>query len=188
MIAFSGLFSVTFSVVFAYVSDISSGPKMARSYGQVAATFAASLIITPALGAHLSKEYGDNLVILLATFIAILDSLFILFIVPESLGEKAKPAQNSLWERTDFITTVRRIGKDMLIWTICLAVFLSYLPEAGQYSCFFVYLKKVINFTKEDLAIFIAVLGTLSVLAQVSIKCIKCIKCLCDPSILLIDN
>lgn len=49
---------------------------------------------------------------------------------------------------------------------LCVAVFLSYLPEAGQYSCFFVYLRLVVGFTPEDVALFIAVVGLLSVVAQ----------------------
>ena len=45
-------------------------------------------------------------------------------------------------------------------------VFLSYLPEAGQYSCFFLYLRQVVNFSLNQVAIFIAVLCVTSVLAQ----------------------
>lgn len=135
MIAVSGLFSVTFSVVFAYVADLTTGPKRSSAYGQVSATFAASLIISPALGAHLSRNYGDNMVILLATSVAILDVLFILFIMPESLPEKLRSPQMSLWEQAAPITTIRKIGRDFMIWTLCLTVFLSYLPEAGEYKC-----------------------------------------------------
>lgn len=166
MIALSGLFSVTFSVVFAYVADLTSGPKRSSAYGQVSATFAASLIISPALGAYVSKVYGDNLVILLATIVAILDVLFILFIMPESLPEKLRSPQVSLWEQAAPLTTIRKIGRDFMIWTLCLTVFLSYLPEAGQYSCFFVYLKLIVGFSEEEVATFIACIGFLSVLAQ----------------------
>ena len=38
---------------------------------------------------------------------------------------------------------LRRIGQDHLILMLCVTVFLSYLPEAGEYSCFFVYLQLV---------------------------------------------
>lgn len=166
MIALSGLFSVTFSVVFAYVADLTSGPKRSSAYGQVSATFAASLIISPALGAYLSRIYGDNLVILLATTVAVLDVLFILFVMPESLPEKLRSPQMSLWEQAAPLTTIRKIGHDFMIWTLCLTVFLSYLPEAGQYSCFFVYLKLIIGFSEVQVAKFIAFIGLLSVLAQ----------------------
>ena len=37
------------------------------------------------------------------------------------------------------------MGQDQLILMLCVTVFLSYLPEAGEYSCFFVYLKLVSN-------------------------------------------
>lgn len=134
MIAISGLFSVTFSVVFAYVADLTTGQKRSSAYGQVSATFAASLIVSPALGARLSTLYGDNAVILLATVIAIFDVLFILFIVPESLPEKLRSPQLSLWEQAAPLSTLRKIGIDLMIWTLCLTVLLSYLPEAGKSS------------------------------------------------------
>jgi MFS family permease len=166
MIALSGLFSVTFSVVFAYVADLTTGPRRSSAYGQVSATFAASLIISPALGAHLGKVYGDNMVILLATVVAALDVLFILFVMPESLPEKLRSPQVSMWEQAAPLSTMRKIGRDFMIWTLCLTVFLSYLPEAGQYSCFFVYLKLIVGFSEESVAKFIAFIGLLSVLAQ----------------------
>ena len=62
-----------------------------------------------------------------------------------------------------------QVGRDRPIWLICVAVFLSYLPEAGQYSCFFVYLRLVVGFSPEDVALFIAVVGLLSVVAQTGI-------------------
>ena len=53
-----------------------------------------------------------------------------------------------------------------MILLLCVAVLLSYLPESGQYSCFFVYLRLVIGFSPEEVALFIAVVGLLSVVAQ----------------------
>lgn len=41
------------------------------------------------------------------------------------------------------LQALKKIGQDRTVLLLCLAVFLSYLPEAGQYSCFFVYLRLV---------------------------------------------
>ena len=79
MIAISGLFSVTFSVVFAYVADVTTESERSTAYGLVSATFAASLVTSPALGAYIGNNYGDNLVAIIATAIAAADVLFILF-------------------------------------------------------------------------------------------------------------
>lgn len=59
------------------------------------------------------------------------------------------------------------MGKDHTILMLCVTVFLSYLPEAGQYSCLFVYLKLVMGFSVVMVAVFIAVIGSISVCSQV---------------------
>ena len=70
----------------------------------MSATFAASLVTSPAIGAYLSVTYGDTLVVILATAIALLDICFILVAVPESLPEKMRPASWGApisWEQAD---------------------------------------------------------------------------------------
>lgn len=57
---------------------------------QVSATFAASLVTSPAIGAYLSANYGDSLVVLVATIIAVVDIAFVLLVVPESLPDKMR--------------------------------------------------------------------------------------------------
>ncbi|OQR72294.1 hippocampus abundant transcript 1 protein-like, partial [Tropilaelaps mercedesae] len=170
MISLSGMFAVTFSVVFAYVADVTSEEERSTAYGLVSATFAASLVTSPALGAYLARIYSHNLVVMLATLIALLDVAFILFCVPESMPEamRAKISWTTTlsWEKADPFNSLRRVGKDQMILLLCMAVLLSYLPEAGQYSCFFVYLQLVIGFSPEEVAFFIAVVGFLSVVAQ----------------------
>ncbi|XP_053555933.1 hippocampus abundant transcript 1 protein [Bombina bombina] len=104
MISVSGAFSVTFSVIFAYVADITQEHERSTAYGLVSATFAASLVTSPAIGAYLSAFYGDNLVVLVATVVALLDICFILLAVPESLREKMRPASwgaQISWEQAD---------------------------------------------------------------------------------------
>jgi hypothetical protein len=84
LISISGLFSVTFSVVYSYVADVTDESSRGAAYGTsnscssvsidnydrhgsglVTATFAASLITSPAIGAHLARLYSENFVIAL---------------------------------------------------------------------------------------------------------------------------
>lgn len=170
MISMSGVFAVTFSVVFAYVADVTDEQDRSAAYGLVSATFAASLVTSPALGAYLARQYSDALVAALASAIALLDVLFILVAVPESLPEKLRPVGSwsspISWEQADPFSALRKVGKDPMILMLCVTVLLSYLPEAGQYSCFFVYLRLLMGFSAEEVALFIAVVGLLSVIAQ----------------------
>ncbi|KAF4804233.1 Hippocampus abundant transcript-like protein 1 [Turdus rufiventris] len=104
LISVSGVFSVTFSVIFAYVADVTQEHQRTTAYGLVSATFAASLVTSPAIGAYLSASYGDSLVVLVATLVAVVDICFILLAVPESLPEKIRPASwgsSISWEQAD---------------------------------------------------------------------------------------
>uniref|UniRef100_A0A8C9U4F8 Hippocampus abundant transcript 1 protein n=1 Tax=Scleropages formosus TaxID=113540 RepID=A0A8C9U4F8_SCLFO len=169
VISVSGVFAVTFSVVFAYVADITQEHERSTAYGLVSATFAGSLVTSPAIGAYLAREYGDGLVVVLASAIAMLDICFILVAVPESLPEKMRPASWGApisWEQADPFASLKKVGQDSTVLLICITVFLSYLPEAGQYSSFFLYLKQIMKFSPESVAAFIAVLGLLSIVAQ----------------------
>ncbi|XP_056130171.1 hippocampus abundant transcript 1 protein isoform X3 [Lampris incognitus] len=96
LISVSGIFAVTFSVIFAYVADITEEHERSTAYG----------------------------------------------------------------------LSLRRVGKDTTVLLICVTVFLSYLPEAGQYSSFFLYLRQVIEFSPAAIAAFIAMVGILSIVAQ----------------------
>ncbi|CAL8343928.1 unnamed protein product [Lota lota] len=169
LISVSGVFAVTFSVIFAYVADITDEQERSTAYGLVSATFAASLVTSPAIGEYLSAQYGDSLVVLVATVIAVADIAFVFFVVPESLPDKMRLSSWGFpisWEQADPFASLRRVGKDSTVLLICVTVFLSYLPEAGQYSSFFLYLKQVIKFSPAAIAAYIAMVGILSIFAQ----------------------
>uniref|UniRef100_A0A6P4E9X1 LOW QUALITY PROTEIN: hippocampus abundant transcript 1 protein n=1 Tax=Drosophila rhopaloa TaxID=1041015 RepID=A0A6P4E9X1_DRORH len=172
MISISGAFAVTFSVVFAYVADVTTPEERSKAYGLASATFAASLVISPALGNALMEMYGDTLVVALSTAIALLDVFFILVAVPESLSEKMRPASWGApisWEQADPFLALRKVGTDKTVLMLCLTVLLSYLPESGEYSCMFVYLKLKMGFNSVEVSIFIAIVGILSITMQVTL-------------------
>ncbi|PIO34668.1 hypothetical protein AB205_0102170, partial [Aquarana catesbeiana] len=71
---------------------------------KVSATFAASLVTSPAIGAYLARAYSDTLVVVLASGVALLDIGFILIAVPESLPEEMRPVSWGApisWEQAD---------------------------------------------------------------------------------------
>merc|ERR1719362_216774 len=111
----------------------------------VTAGFAASLIISPALGAGVEMVTGrEDLVIILASLTALLDVAFILLLVPESLDTKVN-FKSLTFKQVDPFSSLQQIWADK---TVLVVTFLSYLPEAGQSTCFFVYLTLVLGFSK----------------------------------------
>lgn len=78
----------------------------------MSATFAASLVTSPAIGTYLSHAYGRNAVVALATGIAALDVCFILVAVPESLPECR--SSSITWDQADPFAV--RIVFVMFMW------------------------------------------------------------------------
>ncbi|CAB1326759.1 unnamed protein product, partial [Coregonus sp. 'balchen'] len=118
VISMSGVFAVTFSVIFAYVADITAEHDRSTAY------------------------------VILATAIALLDIIFILVVVPESLPEKMRPASWGApisWEQADPFASLRKVGQDSTVLLICITVQ---------------------RFSSETVAAFIAVVGILSIVAQ----------------------
>lgn len=130
-----------------------------------------NLIISIRNGAGKVKilfRWSVSLVVALATAVAILDVFFILVAVPESLPEKVRVSPIS-WEHADPFSALRNVGQDPTILLLCIAVFLSYLPEAGQYSCIFVYLKLVMGWSAPMVAVFVGLVGLLAVITQLGL-------------------
>ena len=68
--------------------------------------------------------------------------------------------------QVDPFTSLSKIWKDKTVLVISLVTFLSYLPEAGQSTCFFVYLTLVLGFSKMNVAIYICYVGLVSAISQ----------------------
>lgn len=219
MISISGVFAVTFSVVFAYVADVTTLEERSRAYGLVSATFAASLV---SLALHFFFLFN---IIQLYSFILqhkytyILGHISCSGSVPaqgvrrrggsrpgngnrcagrlfhsgcragKSAGEGATQflgctdqlgaswsVCSKLYKYVEckwifnqwdvYYQALRKVGLDHTILMQCVTVLLSYLPEAGQYSCIFVYLNLKMGFSSFEVAVFIAVIGILSIAAQ----------------------
>jgi len=91
---------------------------------KVSASFAASLVTSPAIGAYLGRAYSDNLVIALASFVAILDVCFVLLAVPESLPEKCRPAtwgSHIAWDKADPFAVNSRLAT-LAVWNATVLV------------------------------------------------------------------
>lgn len=77
---------------------------------------------SPAIGAYLSACYGDNLVVLVATLVALADICFILLAVPESLPEKMRLntwGAPITWEQADPFQVSATVFYAMLYHAMC---------------------------------------------------------------------
>ena len=86
LLSLSGIFSSTFTLVFAYISDSVQGSnERVTAYGLALATFGLSFTLGPMAGGYLANSNIDY-VFQLALGLTILDLLYIYVILPESIS------------------------------------------------------------------------------------------------------
>jgi DHA1 family tetracycline resistance protein-like MFS transporter len=85
LVGLSGMFSASFALTFAYISDCVERDQCASAFGLALATFGLSFTIGPALGAFLSASYQHSLVFKFSFALVLLNSLYILFVLPETV-------------------------------------------------------------------------------------------------------
>lgn len=165
----SGLFAVTYSIVFAYCSDVTDEDNRSAAFGQVSATFAASMVISPAVGSVVQSFYGNDTVFLMACTVSVMDVVYIFFFVPESLGVPLSERRKFQWSDVNPFSTLQMMFNTRLMTQLSTIVFFSYLPEAGQSQCFMLYLENTMRFSKADMSFFVALLGSLAIVAQTAV-------------------
>lgn len=85
VVAISGLFSATFSLTFAYISDCLEPKKRAPAYGLALATFGMSFTVGPLLGSILSDFFGNQFVFMFSGLLVVCNIIYILFFLPETI-------------------------------------------------------------------------------------------------------
>mmetsp|Transcript_35181 Transcript_35181/g.92056 ORF Transcript_35181/g.92056 Transcript_35181/m.92056 type:complete len:501 (+) Transcript_35181:205-1707(+) len=162
----SGPFAVTFSIVFAYVSDVTDEETRSAAFGQVSATFAGSMVISPAVGSFIYTVYGRDAVFATSCAVAALDIVYILAVVPESLPADIMARRVFDWKTVNPFNAMKLLTTTPLMSQLSTVIFFSYLPEAGEYQILMLYLENTLSMSKAELSLFIAILGILSIVAQ----------------------
>lgn len=71
------------------------------------------MVFGPTLGSYIMEMYGINYVVLLASFIALLNVFFIIIAVPESLPYKLRMSNCISWEHADpFVVSFFQLVKE----------------------------------------------------------------------------
>ena len=84
LLSLSGIFSSTFTLVFAYISDtVRQQDERVSAYGLALATFGLSFTIGPMVGGYLAKSHKQY-VFLMSLLLTIVDLLYVYFVLPES--------------------------------------------------------------------------------------------------------
>ncbi len=162
-LSLSGLFSGTFPLTFAYISDcVKDKKKLAPAYGLALATFGLSFSIGPLAGSYIANQMGSQVVFILSLVLIVINAWYIIFSLPETvvsnsilvLDTKTNAAKvsssfmnnlgNPIWNISD---TFRVFSSDPFMTNLALIVFLYYTSVWAMVSTMMVYVTRVLHFS-----------------------------------------
>ncbi len=117
----AGVAGASFTPAYAYVADITPAEKRAQSFGLMGAAFGIGFIVGPAIGGQLG-HFGPRAPFFTAGVIALLNTTFGFFALPESLPASARRAFH--WMRANPLGTLTQVSKYPGVPWMLAAVFL----------------------------------------------------------------
>ena len=114
------------AVAQAYIADITGKEERASGMGKVGAAHAAGFIVGPAIGGVLSV-YGFSAPGLAAVFLTVINLLFVLLFLPESLPQKDSILQVAADSNDGFLRGLLNAFSKPLIGTVLVIFFIVFL-------------------------------------------------------------
>ena len=156
VMSLSGVFSATFPLTFAYISDCVDKKHRAPAYGLALATFGLSFCIGPLSGSYLAAQFTDQAVFLMSLALVLLNIFYIIMYLPETVTGSARRHDSlhhitsdaleympNTWNITE---TFRVFNLDPFMTNLAVIVFMYYTSVWAIVSTLMVFVTRHLHF------------------------------------------
>jgi DHA1 family tetracycline resistance protein-like MFS transporter len=160
----SGATSGVFSTANAYVADVTPPDQRARAFGWMGAAFTIGFLAGPAIGGYLG-DINLRLPFLAAAALTLVNALYGLFVVPESLPPDRRTTHFQ-WRRANPLGSLRLLRSHHELLPLAAVGFLNQLANMVWPSVFVFYAGYRFHWTPGITGYFMAVISVAGVLVQ----------------------
>lgn len=159
----SGISGANYSAAAAYIADVSTPERRAANFGLIGAAFGLGFIFGPALGGWLG-HYGLRVPFIAAGVLTLLNWLYGLFILPESL----KPENKRAFElrRANPIGALLDLRRHRLVLGLSFSYFLSSIAHQVYPSIWVLYTGYRYGWDTKQTGLSLALVGLMAAIVQ----------------------
>ncbi|MFT4886583.1 MAG: DHA1 family tetracycline resistance protein-like MFS transporter [Pseudohongiellaceae bacterium] len=159
----AGVASSTFSIAYAYVTDITPEEKRAQRFGMVGAAFGGGFVFGPVIGGLLA-EFGERVPFFVAAGLALLNVCYGYFVLGESLAkENRRPFQ---FVRATPVGAVMQLRKYPVVIGLAFAYFLYMIGHLSLPSTWTYYTIEKFAWSERQIGISLGFAGIFMILVQ----------------------
>lgn len=159
----AGISGASFTVASAYIADISDESNRAKNFGIMGAGFGMGFILGPAIGG-VAAHYGLMVPFIVAAVLNLLNFLFGVFILPESLPESLR--RSFAAKDLNPLKSLQVLGSMPKIAFLVVAYFMLNLAGQTHPSIWAIYTESRYGWSSGEVGMSLAAVGILSAISQ----------------------
>ncbi len=159
----AGILGSSFTTASAYIADVSTPEKRAQNFGMIGAAFGLGFIIGPAIGGLLG-QYGPRAPFLAAAALALINWLYGLLVLPESLLPENRRPFN--WRRANPVGTLLQLRKYPIIIGMVASLVLLYIAGQAVQGAWSYYTMEKFSWDERMVGISLSFVGLLTAIVQ----------------------
>ncbi|QNI34027.1 TCR/Tet family MFS transporter [Alloacidobacterium dinghuense] len=178
----SGITSASVPTAMAYIADVTPPAKRSQAFGLISAAFGVGFVLGPALGGILGN-ISTRLPFYVAGSMSLLNALYGLFILPESLSRERRGRFS--WASANPMGSLVLLRPHIELFGLASVIFLGYLAHQVLTSTYVLYADYRYHWSDRTVGLSLAVVGICSAIAgAVLVK--PAVKLLGDRNALLL--
>lgn len=160
---FSGITGASITTASAYIADISTPEKRAQNFGMIGAAFGLGFIIGPFIGGVLG-QYGDRIPFLFAAGLTLVNWLYGMFILPESLP--ADKRRKFEWSKANPVGSLLHLKKYPAVAGLIISLTLIYIGAHAVQSTWSYYTMEKFKWNSAMVGYSLAFVGLMIAIVQ----------------------
>ncbi|MCU0423650.1 MAG: TCR/Tet family MFS transporter [Bacteroidia bacterium] len=159
----AGITGASITAATAYIADVSVPEKRAQNFGLIGAAFGIGFIIGPVIGGLLA-DYGSRAPFIAAAILTLLNVIYGLFVLPESLPPEKRRAFE--WKRANPLGTILQLKKYPMLAGLLFGLFFIYMASHAVQSTWSYYTMEKFAWDEEMVGYSLGVVGILVAVVQ----------------------
>ena len=157
----SGLTASSIPTAMAYMADVTPAAKRAAAFGMLNAAFGVGFVLGPAMGGVLGSV-NPRLPFLVAAGLSLVNGLYGLFVLPESLAKENRSAFS--WKRANPVGSMMMLAKSKALLALSGLLLLGYLAQNSLMNVYVLYADYRYHWTDRTVGLSLGVVGVFTIL------------------------
>lgn len=160
----SGVATANITTASAYIADVTPPEKRAAAFGMIGSAFGLGFVLGPAIGGVVGNT-DPRLTFWAAAGFALLNTLYGLFVLPESLARENR-TQRVEWKRANPIGSLKLLRSHHELWGLSWVNFISYLAHEVFPNIWVIYCIAAFGWSTGSIGLTLALVGTIAAINQ----------------------